>query len=134
MKRYLVSTSRFGTGTEPGSHKTPLGAFRIESKWGDGAPLGEIFVGRVATGRFGAEEDDADHVQTRILWLDGLEAGNANTHSRYIYIHGTNAASLLGTPASHGCVRMSDSDVVDLFERVESGTPVWILDDETIAD
>jgi lipoprotein-anchoring transpeptidase ErfK/SrfK len=126
VRRYTVSTSKFGTGFEPGSHKTPTGAFSVESKWGEGAPEGEVFVSRVATGTFGKEEDSADHVQTRILWLTGLSEENANTHSRYIYIHGTNAESKLGTPASHGCVRMANADVIDLFERVEVGTPVWI--------
>jgi L,D-transpeptidase YbiS len=130
-RRYSVSTSKFGTGCEPGSQRTPTGSFAVESKWGEGAPAGEIFVARVATGTFGTEEDPADHVQTRILWLTGLSEENANTHSRYIYIHGTNAESKLGTPASHGCIRMSNADVMDLFERVEVGTPVWIEDEET---
>ena len=130
-RRYVVSTSKFGTGFEPGSQKTPTGAFAVESKWGDGAPEGEVFVSRTATGTFGTEDDPTDHVQTRILWLTGLSEENANTHSRYIDIHGTNAESNLGTPASHGCVRMSNADVVDLFTRVEVGTPVWISDEET---
>jgi L,D-transpeptidase YbiS len=130
-RRYVVSTSKFGTGFEPGSQRTPTGSFAVESKWGDGAPEGEIFVARVATGALGTEDDPADHVQTRILWLTGLSEENANTHSRYIYIHGTNAESKLGTPASHGCVRMANADVVDLFDRVEVGTPVWICEEET---
>jgi lipoprotein-anchoring transpeptidase ErfK/SrfK len=127
LKRYVISTSAFGVGTEPGSQKTPPGRFVISDKIGDGAPLGEIFVARVPTGRTGQETDTADHVQTRILWLDGQDLDNANTKSRYIYIHGTNAESLLGTPSSHGCVRMSNTDVVDLFDRVCVGTPVQIL-------
>jgi len=131
LRRYAVSTSKFGTGFELGSQKTPTGAFLVESKWGDGAPEGEVFVSRVATGKFGSEEDPTDHVQTRILWLTGLSEENANTHSRYIYIHGTNAESKLGTAASHGCVRMSNADVVDLFSLVEVGTPVWITVEET---
>lgn len=131
LRRYVVSTSKFGTGFEPGSQKTPTGEFLVESKWGAGAPEGEVFVSRVATGTFGREEDPTDHVQTRILWLTGLSEENANTHSRYIYIHGTNAEGKLGTPASHGCVRMSNADVADLFERVEVGTPVRIFDRET---
>jgi L,D-transpeptidase YbiS len=65
-------------------------------------------------------------VQTRILWLEGLDPANANTLERYIYIHGTNAESQLGTPASFGCVRMNNDDVCDLFDRVETGTPVQI--------
>ena len=100
----------------------------MESKWGEGAPLGEIFVSRQATGRKGAPEDDADHVQTRILWLEGMDPENQNTHSRYIYIHGTNAEGALGTPSSHGCVRMSNADVVELFDRVEIGTRVRIVE------
>jgi lipoprotein-anchoring transpeptidase ErfK/SrfK len=126
LRRYAISTSRFGIGTEEGSNKTPPGRFRIKEKHGDGAGPGEIFVSRQPTGTFGTEEDENDNVQTRILWLDGIDPENANTYARYIYIHGTNAESLLGTPASHGCVRMSNSDVIDLFDRVEVGTPVEI--------
>ena len=126
IRRYVVSTSRFGLGSEPGSHRTPTGRFRIAEKHGDGAPEGEIFISRVATGKFGGEGDEKDHVQTRILWLDGLDPENANTFERYIYIHGTNAESQLGTPASYGCVRMNNEDVCDLFDRVEVGTAVQI--------
>ena len=126
LRRYAVSTSRFGPGTEPGSHRTPTGRFRIAEKHGGGAPPGEIFVSRVPTGCFGAEGDEKDHVQTRILWLEGLDPENANTFERYIYIHGTNAESQLGTPASHGCVRMSNDDVCDLFDRVEASATVEI--------
>ena len=126
IRCYAISTSRFGVGTEPGSYKTPAGRFRIAEKIGDGAPPGEIFVSRVATGNFGREEDDHDHVQTRILWLDGLDEDNKNTHDRYVYIHGTNAESKLGIPASFGCVRMNNLDVIDLYDRVQTGTPVEI--------
>jgi len=126
LREYTISTSQFGIGFEPGSHKTPTGRFRIESKWGEGAPEGEIFVSRQPTGRFGTEEDPTDHVQTRILWLEGLDSENANTHGRYIYIHGTNAESRLGTAASHGCVRMRNSEIIDLFDQVEVGTEVFI--------
>jgi lipoprotein-anchoring transpeptidase ErfK/SrfK len=126
IRCYAISTSRFGTGSESGSYKTPEGRFRISEKIGDGAAPGEIFAGRLPTGRIGEEGDDHDHVQTRILWLDGLEPGNANTHDRYIYIHGTNAESQIGTPASFGCVRLSNLDVIDLYDRVTVGTPVEI--------
>jgi L,D-transpeptidase YbiS len=126
LRRYVVSTSRFGIGTEEGSNKTPPGRFRVAEKHGDGAAPGEILISREATGQFGQEGDPHDHVQTRVLWLDGAEAANANTYSRYIYIHGTNAESLLGTPASLGCVRMSNADVIDLYDRVEVGTVVEI--------
>ena len=126
VRRYTVSTSRFGLGTEPGSNQTPTGRFRIAEKIGDGAAPGEIFISRVPTGRTGAETDDYDHVQTRILWLDGLDAANANTHGRYIYIHGTNAESRLGTPVSYGCVRMGNADIIDLYDRVAVGAAVEI--------
>ena len=129
LQRYACSTSRFGLGSEPGSNKTPTGNFRIAEKHGDSAPAGMIFKSRVPTGKFGSEKDDADHVQTRILWLDGLDPENANTKSRYIYIHGTNAESLLGTPASHGCVRMANDDVIELYEAVPVGTLVEISAD-----
>lgn len=126
LRRFVVSTSQFGTGFTPGSNKTPTGAFRIESKWGEGAPPGEIFVSRQPTGRFGSEGDPSDHVQTRILWLEGTEEANANTHGRFIYIHGTNSESRLGTPASHGCIRMNNLEIIELFELVGVGTPVFI--------
>jgi L,D-transpeptidase YbiS len=126
IRCYVISTSRFGIGSEPGSFKTPEGHFRISEKIGDGAPAGEIFVAREPTGRFGEESDEHDHVQTRILWLDGMDPANANTHKRYIYIHGTNAERQIGTPASFGCIRMSNLDVIDLFDFVTEGTLVEI--------
>jgi L,D-transpeptidase YbiS len=126
LRRYVCSTSRYGLGFEPGSNKTPTGRFRVGEKHGDGAAPGIIFKSRVATEQIGREGDEADHVQTRILWLEGLDEENANTKERYIYIHGTNAESVLGTPASHGCVRLSNLDVIDLYEVVPSGTEVVI--------
>jgi L,D-transpeptidase YbiS len=129
VRRYVCSTSKFGIGTEPGSNKTPTGKFRIAEKHGDGAPLGMIFKSRAPTGEFGREEDESDHVQTRILWLEGVEKANANTKSRYIYIHGTNAERKLGTPASHGCVRMGNSDIIELFDIIPVGTEMEISDD-----
>jgi lipoprotein-anchoring transpeptidase ErfK/SrfK len=126
VRCYAISTSRFGLGTEPGSFKTPAGRFRVVEKIGEGATPGEIFVSRVPTGKVGEETDDHDHVQTRILWLEGLDPDNTNTRERYIYIHGTNAESQLGTPASFGCVRMNNLDVIDLYDRVVTGTGVEI--------
>jgi lipoprotein-anchoring transpeptidase ErfK/SrfK len=126
LRRYVISTSRFGLGTEPGSNRTPTGCFRVAEMIGDGAPPGEIFISREPTGKIGCEGDEKDHVQTRILWLDGLDADNANTRERYIYIHGTNAESRLGTPASYGCVRMHNDDIIDLYARVAPGTRVEI--------
>lgn len=126
IRCYAISTSRFGLGTEPGSNRTPTGCFRIAEKIGDGAAPGEIFISRVPTGKLGQEGDEKDHVQTRILWLDGIDADNRNTYDRYIYIHGTNAESRLGTRASYGCVRMHNLDMIDLYERVAVNTAVQI--------
>ena len=126
IKSYKISTSRFGLGTEAGSNKTPLGNFRVTEKIGDGAKPGEIFQSRIPTGKYGKDGDPADYVQTRILWLDGLDSENANTHDRFIYIHGTNSESKLGTPVSFGCVRMSNLDVIDLYNRVDPGIEVEI--------
>ncbi len=126
VRSYRISTSRFGLGSEADSHKTPAGRFRVAEKHGEGESPGMIFVSRAPTGRFGREGDEHDHVQTRILWLEGLDEENANTFERYIYIHGTNAESQLGTPASFGCVRMGNACVIDLFDRVPVGTPVEI--------
>ncbi len=127
IRCYAISTSRFGLGSEPGSYKTPTGNFRIAEKIGEDAPPGEIFISRERTGKFGQEGDPKDHVQTRILWLDGLDPENANTHERYVYIHGTNAESQLGTPASYGCVRMNNLDIIDLYDRVPVGARVEIV-------
>jgi L,D-transpeptidase YbiS len=130
VRRYAISTSRYGLGSEPGSNKTPTGRFRIAEKHGDGAEPGMVFVSRIPTGTIGRPEDPKDNVQTRILWLDGLESGNANTYERYVYIHGTNAEGRLGAPASEGCIRMSNDDVIDLYDLVEPGTEVVIDDGE----
>ena len=126
LRRYACSTSKFGLGFEPGSHRTPTGKFRIAEKHGHDAEHGMIFKSRKPTGEIGRPEDGVDHVQTRILWLDGADAENANTKDRYIYIHGTNAEHLIGTPASHGCVRLSNHDVIDLFNSVPEGAEVVI--------
>ena len=126
LRSFPVSTSAFGLGSEPGSLQTPLGRFEIAEKIGQGAEPGSVFKSRVFTGERGTEEHPDDLVQTRILWLHGLEPHNANTRERYIYIHGTNHESQLGSAASHGCIRMGNEDVIALFDAVEAGTPVFI--------
>jgi len=126
LAAYSVSTSRFGLGTDEGSMKTPTGRFRISEKIGDGMPPGTVFKSRRPVKVTKTLLRDDDLVMTRILWLDGLDPGNANTHERFIYIHGTNHEENLGEPASHGCIRMKKSDLLELFERVEVGTPVAI--------
>ncbi|MEZ5300014.1 MAG: L,D-transpeptidase [Verrucomicrobiales bacterium] len=119
-RTYPISTSMFGTGEEEGSHKTPTGRFCIAEKIGAGAPPGTIFKSREPEGIWAGEEVEADMVLTRILWLDGLEPHNANTKDRYIYIHGTNDEAGIGKPKSIGCIRMTNADVADLFDRVEA--------------
>jgi lipoprotein-anchoring transpeptidase ErfK/SrfK len=126
LRSFPVSTSALGLGTELGSYKTPVGRFRISEKIGEGEPLGAVFKGRVPTGELGADATEGDLILTRILRLDGLDEANANTRERYIYIHGTNHESLVGTAASHGCVRMRNRDILELFGLVESGTEVVI--------
>jgi L,D-transpeptidase YbiS len=123
---YPVSTSRFGLGSKEGSFKTPTGKFRIAEKIGEGASLGTVFKSRRPVKATRKMLRDEDLVMTRILWLEGLEPRNANTHDRYIYIHGTNHEEEIGTAASHGCVRMTNADVAELFERITEGTPVEI--------
>jgi lipoprotein-anchoring transpeptidase ErfK/SrfK len=125
-RTYPVSTSKFGLGSKEGSFKTPTGRFRIADKIGAGEPIDTAFNARVPIRPSAAELNSADLVMSRILWLDGLGKKNANTHSRYIYIHGTNHEDQIGKPASHGCVRMKNADVAELFDLVEVGTPVVI--------
>lgn len=125
-KTYIISTSQYGLGTEPGSFRTPLGRFQIAEKIGHNAPLGAVFKSRLPTGEIAGPGGDEDLILTRILWLDGLDADNANTKSRYVYFHGTNQEALLGTPASHGCIRMANRDIAELFEEIPEGTFVEI--------
>jgi lipoprotein-anchoring transpeptidase ErfK/SrfK len=126
LRSYPISTSRFGLGTEVNSFKTPTGRFRIAQKIGHGMTNDAIFVGRVPLSPQDALPETDDFVMGRILWLDGTDEDNANTRDRYIYIHGTKHEDKVGTPASHGCIRMRNADVVELFEFVEEGTPVVI--------
>ena len=125
-RTYPISTSKFGLGTAEGSYKTPTGRFRIAEKIGAGQPTDTAYKARVPIRASAAELNADDLVMSRILWLDGLEKENANTFDRYIYIHGTNHEEQIGEPASHGCVRMKNADVAELFELVEEGTPVVI--------
>lgn len=136
---YPVSTSRYGTGSENGSYRTPLGRHRVCEKYGDGEPLMQVFVGRKPIGVLdellaAGENLPADIITSRILRLEGLEPGinrgdGIDSYDRYIYIHGTNEESAIGEPASHGCIRMSNRDVAELFEQVDTGTLVEITQD-----
>ncbi len=124
---FPVSTSKFGLGFQEGSYQTPTGKFRIARKIGGSAPPWTIFRARKNTGRKAKPGGDEDLVLTRILTLDGLEPRNANSLARYIYIHGTNQEHLIGTPASHGCVRLRNADMIALHRMVRAGTPVRIV-------
>ncbi len=133
----LVSTAAAGTGNREGSNQTPLGWHRVEERIGDGEPRGRAFKNRLPTAeilegdQLTAEISPGDYVLTRILWLRGLQPGyNAgpgiDSHDRCIYFHGTNQEQLLGTPASHGCIRLANDDVLALFELVR-GREAWCL-------
>jgi hypothetical protein len=136
IRQYPVSTATNGPGEHSGSYCTPRGRHRVAEKIGAGAPLYAAFKSRQPTGEIWTPELDAQHpgrdwILTRILWLEGLEpgrnkGGSVDSHARYIYIHGTNEEHKLGKPASHGCIRMRNADVVELFDRVEVGTEVRI--------
>jgi len=126
IRTYPVSTSRFGIGTEEGSFKTPTGRFRVGAKIGGDMPNGTVFVGRVPLRPDDALPPTEDFVTSRILWLDGLDEQNANTRDRFVYIHGTKHEDKIGMAVSHGCVRMRNADVIELFEMIDEGTPVVI--------
>lgn len=126
-----VSTSQFGTGEVPGSFRTPLGKFHIDEKIGGGAPWGAVFKARVPTGDVWQPgmAVESDLILTRILWLAGDEPHNLNTKNRYIYFHGTNHEEKIGTPASHGCIRLRNDDMLALHDLVPAGIPVEIKED-----
>ncbi len=136
LKTYPVSCSSYGLGSKAGSNKTPQGKHFIITKHGKNAPLGTIFESRINTGRIARIYTDntdleKDDVTTRVLRLSGLEAGinkgaGVDSFNRYIYIHGTPEEGLIGKPASHGCIRMKNKDVVELFDLVNTGTVVYI--------
>ena len=112
------STGAAGTGSEPGSGRTPLGRFAICSLHGENAPILTVFRSRIPVGLHPAASKGEDAVLSRIIALHGLEHRNANTRERYIYIHGTADVEHLGTPVSHGCIRLSPQDAATLFDLV----------------
>lgn len=138
VREYPVSTARNGAGERAGSECTPRGRHRVRARVGAGAPRGAVFVGRRPTGEvwtpeLAASHPDRDWILSRILWLCGEEPGRnrggaVDSMRRYIYIHGAPDDAPLGVPASHGCIRMANDDVIDLFERVPAGTPVEIVE------
>jgi lipoprotein-anchoring transpeptidase ErfK/SrfK len=126
LRSYPISSSRFGLGAEEGSMKTPVGRFRVAEKIGHGMSSGTIFRSRVPLKPEDPLPETEDFVTSRILWLDGLEEKNANTRDRFIYIHGTKHEDKIGRPDSHGCIRMRNADVIELFDLIDEDTPVTI--------
>jgi lipoprotein-anchoring transpeptidase ErfK/SrfK len=128
MATYPVSTSKFGLGDWRGSRFTPLGNLQIAEKIGDNAPSGTVFKSRRRTGELvRANSPGRDPIVTRILWLRGLEAQNANAFGRDIYIHGTPEEWKIGSPASYGCIRMRSGDIIQLYNIVGVGAAVTIV-------
>lgn len=139
IKRYVVSTAARGAGEQMGSYQTPRGRHRIRARIGAGLPLGAVLRGRRPTGEICtpalmAAQPGKDWILTRILWLCGEEpgfnrGGQVDTMRRYVYIHGTPDETILGEPGSHGCIRMRNAELVELFDHVPVGTPVTIRED-----
>ncbi len=137
LREYAVSTARNGPGERINSECTPRGRHYIGAKIGAGMPANTVFTARKPTGEVHSPEYAAtqpsgrDWILTRILWLAGAEpgfnqGGECDTWARYIYLHGTPDDVVLGSPGSRGCVRMRNADIIELFTRVEVGTPVLI--------
>ncbi|MDR3410551.1 MAG: GNAT family N-acetyltransferase [Formivibrio sp.] len=140
LREYPVSTAQRGAGEQKGSLQTPRGRHVIRAKIGAGLPYGAALVGRRPTGEVCttehlAQQPERDWILSRILWLSGCQPGfnrlgDCDTMARYIYIHGTPDDEPIDRPASHGCIRMRNADVIDLFERVTVGTQVLIVPED----
>jgi L,D-transpeptidase YbiS len=138
LRQYAVSTSKNGAGERRDSDCTPRGKHIIRAKIGAGLALNAVFAGRRPTGEvyssdLGERHPGRDWILTRILWLSGCEPGfnrlrQVDTMRRFIYIHGTSDEQRIGEAVSHGCIRMHNRDIVELFDQVAPGTPVEILD------
>ena len=137
IKTYVISSSSYGVGSKVGSNKTPLGLHRIKEKFGNNTPIngrmiGRVYYGQIATIYTDQTKSKTDDVTSRILWLEGLEKGlnkgeGIDSYKRYIYIHGTSEEGRLGTPASHGCIRMKNKEMIELYDKIKIGTLVLIL-------
>jgi len=133
---FLISTALKGVGCQKGSNQTPIGKHQIRAKIGAGLPINSVFVARRPTGEIYSEDlarayPQRDWILSRILWLSGCEPGvnrlgSVDSMQRYIYIHGTPDSEPMGIPRSHGCIRMRNQDLIWLFDRVNTGTEVWI--------
>lgn len=136
IRRYAVSTASLGAGEQAGSFQTPRGRHIIRAKIGAGQPCGAVFKARRPTGEIWTpalheQFPGRDWILSRILWLSGCEPGcnrlgSVDSMRRYIYIHGTPDSEPIGAPASHGCIRMRNRDVIELFDLVSAGSPVLI--------
>lgn len=139
IKQYQISSAANGVGEQKNSFQTPRGKHIIRAKIGEGAPVDSVFVGRRQTGEIYQSEmrtnyPERDWILTRILWLSGLELGknrlgNVDTMQRYIYIHGTPDEVEMGKPGSHGCIRMKNAEIIELFDLVSVGSPVTIANE-----
>ena len=148
LQEYMISTSKYGLGNKNESFQTPVGIHKISKKIGDLCPIYTVFKGRVSLGdnltlsdlekpinekyRKKHLKDCEDVITSRIMWLEGMEegvnkGGNVDSYLRYIYIHGTAHEELIGKEASHGCIRMRNDNVIELFEKVKRDTHVLIL-------
>ena len=137
VKTYVISSSSYGVGSKTGSNKTPLGLHRIKEKFGENTPIngrmiGRVYYGKIATIYTDQKMSKTDDITSRIFWLEGLEKGankgeGIDSYKRYIYIHGTSEEGRLGTPASHGCIRMKNKAVIELYDKIKIGTLVLIL-------
>jgi len=136
LSSYSISTAKNGVGQKMGSECTPMGQHIIRAKIGEEAAENAVFVGRRETGEIFSEElrkknPDRDWILTRILWLSGIEkgknrAGEVDTMRRYIYIHGCPDSDSFSEPSSHGCVKMRNKDIIELYENVEAGIHVLL--------
>ena len=129
VKRFPISTSKFGTGDAIGSYRTPLGETFVSAKIGEGLPAGAVLKNRNATGEIvKANAPGRDAIVSRVIWLRGMDGTTANTRERCIYIHGTAEEKMIGRRASYGCIRMRSKDVIALYSLVHVGDHVRISD------
>ena len=138
LRSYDVSTARNGAGERKGSYCTPRGTHVVRAKIGAGQPVNTVFMGRRPTGEIytpalGEQFPERDWILTRILWLSGCERGfnrlgDVDTMQRFIYIHGSPDSVGMGKPGSIGCIRMRNTDLLELFDLAAAGTPVRILE------
>ena len=137
IRKFIISSSEYGIGSKNESNKTPLGLHKIKEKHGENVPIngkmvGRVFYGKIATIYNDSTKSKTDDVTSRILWLSGMEKGRnkgegIDSYKRHIYIHGTSEEGRLGKPSSHGCIRMKNKDVIELYDKIKIGTLVLIL-------